>query len=101
MSNNQIKNMQIDLGTTLKTYPFTIILAILCVPAFLFVAAMLFFHTYLIMKNLTTKEYIGEKWNTLSGNPYGKQTCIKNILKMYFNVSRREIKYKYNQHLSP
>jgi hypothetical protein len=101
MNNNQIKEIKIDLATTLKNYPFSIILAILCVPAFLFVATMLFFHTYLIMKNLTTKEYIGEKWNTLSGNPYGKKSCFKNLLKIYFNVSRREIKYKYNQHLSP
>lgn len=62
MNNNQIKNVNIDLGTTLKTYPFSIILAILCVPAWIFVAIMLVFHSYLIIKNLTTKEYFDEKW---------------------------------------
>lgn len=89
MNGNQIKRVSIDLGTTLKEYPFTIILSILVVPFLIFVAAMLVFHSYLIMKNLTTKEYFGEKWDTVSGNLYGKKNCIKNILKMFFTVSKR------------
>lgn len=101
MNNNQINRVNIDLGTTLRAYPFTIILAILIVPFLIFVAAMLGLHTYLIMKNLTTKEFMNDKWETISGNPYRKKNCLKNILKLYFTVSRREIKYKYNQHLSP
>lgn len=101
MNNNQINHVTIDLATTLKTYPFTIILAIICVPAFIFVTVMLVFHTFLIIKNLTTKEYFDDKWDTVSGNLYEKNNCFKNILKLYFNVSRREIKYKYSQYLIP
>jgi hypothetical protein len=62
MNNNQVNHVSIDLGTTLKIYPFSIILAILSVPAFIFVGIMLVFHSYLIMKNLTTKEYFDGKW---------------------------------------
>jgi len=51
-----------DLGATLAKYPFTIVLAILCVPAFIFVGIMLCFHSYLILKNLTTKEFFDGKW---------------------------------------
>jgi hypothetical protein len=51
-----------DLGGTIGKYPFSIVLSILCVPAFLFVAIMLVFHSYLIMKNLTTKEFFDGKW---------------------------------------
>jgi len=51
-----------DLGATLAKYPFTIVLAILCVPAFLFVGIMLCFHSYLILKDLTTKEFFDGKW---------------------------------------
>lgn len=101
MKIDQIDNIPVDLGQTLRVYPFAIILAILCVPAFLFVAIMLAFHSYLIMKNITTKEYFDGKWETVSGNLYEKKNCIKNILKIYFKVSKRQIKYKYNQYLSP
>ena len=48
-------NGEKNLGLTLKKYPFSIIISILCVPAFLFVTLMLGFHTYLLFKNLTTK----------------------------------------------
>jgi hypothetical protein len=51
-----------DLGSTLGRYPFSIVLVILCVPAFLFVGIMLCFHSYLIFKNLTTKEFFDGKW---------------------------------------
>jgi hypothetical protein len=101
MSNNQINHVSIDLGATLKSYPFSIILAILSVPALIFVAIMLVFHSYLIMKNLTTKEYFDGKWETVSGNLFEKPNCFKNILKIYFNISRREVKYKFNQYLFP
>lgn len=50
-----IVNGEKNLGETLKRYPFSIIFAILAVPSFIFVGAMLFFHTYLIFKNITTK----------------------------------------------
>ncbi|EFX61308.1 hypothetical protein DAPPUDRAFT_18257, partial [Daphnia pulex] len=62
MNNNQIKRVSIDIGTTLRTYPFSIILAILVVPFMIFAAAMLGLHSYLVMKNLTTREYLGDKW---------------------------------------
>ena len=103
MNNNgsQINKVSLDLANTLKSYPFSIVLAILSVPAFVFVAIMFCFHTYLILKNMTTKEYFDGKWETVSGNLFEKNNCLKNILKMYFNVSRREIRYKYSQYLSP
>lgn len=101
MNGSQVSKVNIDLATTLKSYPFSIVLAILSVPAFLFVAIMFCFHTYLILKNLTTKEYFDGKWETVSGNLFEKKNCLKNILKMYFTVSRREVKYKYSQYLSP
>ena len=53
---------EVNLGATLARYPLTIVLAILCVPAFIFVAIMLVFHTHLILKNLTTKEFFDKKW---------------------------------------
>lgn len=54
MSSNKPQGIT-NLGETLKIYPFTIVLSILAVPAFIFVSAMLGLHTYLILKNLTTK----------------------------------------------
>jgi len=60
--NDNLVNGQKDLGLTLKQYPFTIVLAILSVPAFLFVGIMVFFHTFLIFSNLTTKEFFDGKW---------------------------------------
>ena len=53
--NNNMVNGSLNLGNTLKLYPFAMILAILCGPAFIFVAIMVGFHSYLIVKNLTTK----------------------------------------------
>jgi palmitoyltransferase ZDHHC9/14/18 len=100
MNDNRV-NGQKDLGLTLKQYPFSIVLAILSVPAFLFVGIMLVFHSYLIFCNLTTKEFFDGKWETLSGNPYQKPNCIKNILKRFFNLNKREIKYKYYQYSTP
>jgi ABC-type phosphate transport system permease subunit len=88
MSNNTV-NGQMNLGSTLGMYPFSIVLAIICVPAFLFVGVMLAFHSYLIFRNMTTKEFFDGKWETVSGNPYQKGNCIKNALKMYFNVNKR------------
>jgi len=58
------------------------VFAILSVPALIFVLAMLVFHTHLIFRNLTTKEYLDEKYETLSGNPYRKNNCLKNMLKL-------------------
>lgn len=55
MSNNQINHISIDLATTLRSYPISMALAIIIVPFFIFVTLMLIFHTFLIMKNLTTK----------------------------------------------
>ena len=60
--NDNLVNGQRDLGATLKRYPFSMILAILSVPAFIFVFAMLLFHTQLNLRNLTTKEYLDEKY---------------------------------------
>lgn len=54
LNDNRV-NGQKDLGATLKQYPFSIILAILSVPAIIFVLIMLIFHTHLIVRNLTTK----------------------------------------------
>ena len=99
--NDNLVNGQKDLGATLKQYPFTIIFAILSPPAIIFVAVMLIFHTHLLFRNLTTKEFLDEKYETVSGNPYQKTNCIKNLLKIYFNVTRREIKYKYYQYSVP
>lgn len=89
MKIDKIDNLPVNLGQTLRAYPFAIILAIVSVPAFLFVGVMLTFHSYLIMKNITTKEYFDGKWETVSGNLYEKKNCIKNILKIYFKVSKR------------
>ena len=52
----------VSLGDTLAQYPFSIVIAVLCGPAFLFVGIMLTFHSYLIVKNLTTKEFFDGKW---------------------------------------
>lgn len=78
-----------NIGNTLAEYPFSIILAIICVPAFIFVGIMLLFHSFLILKNITTREYFTDKWDTITGNPYEKRNCIKNIMKLYFKVSKR------------
>ncbi len=37
----------------------------------------------------------------MSGNPYQKTSCFKNILKMCFNKTQREIRYKYYQYSAP
>ena len=99
--NNNLVNGQYNLGATLSRFPFSMILAILCVPAFLFVGIMVGFHTYIILKNMTTKQFFDGKWETISGNPYQKSNCFKNALKVYLKVNKREIKYKYNQFFSP
>ena len=62
---------------------------------------MLIFHTHLLLRNLTTKEFLDEKYETVSGNPYQKTNCIKNLLKIYFNATRREVKYRYYQYSVP
>lgn len=69
MGNNIVNGMS-NLGSTLGQYPFSIILAILCVPAFLFVGVMLGFHSYLIFKNMTTREFFDKRWDIVSGNLY-------------------------------
>jgi palmitoyltransferase ZDHHC9/14/18 len=78
-----------DLASTLRSYPFAMILAILCAPAFLFVGVMVSFHSYLIVKNMTTKEFFDDKWEYGPGNLYAKRNCCKNILKLLFTVSKR------------
>lgn len=55
MTNNTFNNITANFGETLKNYPFSIVFAILAVPTLIFVGAMLVFHTYLIIKNMTTK----------------------------------------------
>lgn len=89
MSNNTLKHQKIDLKETLKSYPFSIVFSIISVPVFIFVGIMLAFHTYLIIKNMTTKEFMTDKWKTNSGNLYEKKNCFKNMLKIFFKVSKR------------
>lgn len=69
MSINKLNGIS-DLGSTLSRYPLTIVLSILAVPAFIFILAMLCLHTYLIFKNITTKEFMDHKWQIISGNLY-------------------------------
>ena len=89
MNNNSLNDNKLDLKETLKSYPFTIVFATLAVPALIFVGVMLAFHTYLIAKNMTTKELMTGKWKTTSGNPYEKPNCLKNFYKIFFKVSQR------------
>lgn len=96
-----MSNRSNSFGDTLKQYPFSIVLAILAVPGFVLVGIMLGFHTHLIVRNMTTKEFIDEKWQIISGNLYQKSNCFKNIVKACLTISRREVKYKYTLHRSP
>lgn len=41
------------------------------------------------------------KWQIVSGNLYQKTNCLKNIMKMFFTVTTKEIKYKYVVHTLP
>ena len=61
----------------------TIIFSILALPALIFVLIMFIVHTFLLMNDMTTKEYLHEKWESNSGNPYKKGNCIKNMIKVF------------------
>ncbi len=83
-------------GERLKNYPLAIVFIILpCLPGFIFVGIMLFFHSYLIANDLTTKEVLDEKWTPLLGNPERKNFCFKNIAKLFLKTQESKSKYKH------
>lgn len=43
--------------------PMAIILILISLPGFIFVAVMLAFHTYITAINLTTREFLDKFWN--------------------------------------
>lgn len=72
-----------DFGGTLRTYPMTIVFCILALPALVFVGVMFAVHTYLIFNDITTKEFLTDKWVTNSGNPYRKTNWFKNAIRTF------------------
>lgn len=49
-----------------------------------FVWLLLGVHIYLSSTNTTTNEYCKKSWQGISGNPFSKTTCFKNIAKILF-----------------
>ena len=64
-----------------------IVLVLVSVPGFVFVAVMLGFHTYITAINITTKEFLDGFWNEVAGNPNRKSNIIKNFFKTFFTRS--------------
>ena len=76
-----------DFGERLKVYPMSLVLVLLpCLPGLFFVGVMLAFHTYLTINNMTTREYLEEKWIPHLGNPERKENCLKNLIKTIINT---------------
>ena len=87
-------------GATLATYPMTIVFSILAVPALIFVAVMWGVHTYLLFNDLTTKEFLTDKWVTISGNPYKKTNWFKNCIKTFCKYPESSVKFKQKLYIS-
>lgn len=51
----------------------------------MFVWLMLGVHLFLSAGNVTTNEYCKKNWDVRSGNPFKKNACIKNCLKIFGN----------------
>ena len=84
-----------DFGGTLRSYPMTIVFSILALPALMFVTIMFLVHSYLIANDITTKEFLNDKWESSSGNPFRKTNCIKNIIRIFCKFPESEVKFKH------
>lgn len=71
-----------SIGATLSTYPMTIILTLVGFFFAIFVIGMLGLHTYFLIKNITTSEYLKDYYGLTSGNPF--QKYIISITKVFF-----------------
>ena len=61
---------QINSSTEMLYFALNIFLCLYLFAAFTFVFALLTFHFYLIVKNITTIEFCNDVWISASGNPY-------------------------------
>lgn len=79
------------------------ILLVITLCSFIFTALLLGFHFYLIATNTTTYEFYKQNWKSISGNPYRKNFCVKNMIKAMGNhdepplVNPYELVEKRNQ----
>ena len=62
----------VSVDATLRMYPMTIVLIIVNIVFGVFVFGMLGFHSYLLIFNITTSEYLKDYWQLNSGNPFRK-----------------------------
>ncbi|CAD8134234.1 unnamed protein product [Paramecium pentaurelia] len=70
------------ISETLANNPISIILVIYSFGFSCFVIGLWGFHTYLVLTNMTTNEYLKKHWIVQSNNPFKRQNIQKNI----FNV---------------
>ena len=81
----------------LGRYPMSLVLIIFpCIEGLFFAGVMLGFHTYLLFVDLTTKEYLDEKWAPLVGSPEKKNSCFKNLIKVFVQSRQLQPKYKHS-----
>jgi hypothetical protein len=71
--------------TSKTAFVFAIFLCLYIVGLGLFVYLVLALHIFLSTQNITTNEYCKRNWDVRSGNPFRKNACLKNCLKVFGN----------------
>lgn len=67
------------------SFGFTVFLALYITGLGIFVYLVLLLHLFLASGNMTTNEYCKKNWDVRSGNPFRKNACLKNCLKIFGN----------------
>ncbi|CAD8048384.1 unnamed protein product [Paramecium sonneborni] len=73
---------------TLAQNPVSIILVIYSFGFQCFVVGLWFFHSYLVLTNMTTNEYLKKHWIIQSKNPFRRQNIFKNIVHVLTFISQ-------------
>ncbi|CAD8052290.1 unnamed protein product [Paramecium sonneborni] len=75
------------ISETLAQNPVSIILVIYSFGFSCFVVGLWLFHSYLVLNNLTTNEYLKKHWQIDSKNPFRRQNILKNIVHVLTFIS--------------
>ncbi|CAD8080720.1 unnamed protein product [Paramecium primaurelia] len=89
MENDKDKGEQII--QILQRNPISLALAIYCFIFSFFVVGLWGFHTFLVITNMTTNEYLKKHWIIQSKNPFRRKNIFKNIQHVLACI--REVKF--------
>ncbi|CAD8136518.1 unnamed protein product [Paramecium pentaurelia] len=76
------------ISETITQNPVSIILVIYSFGFSCFVVGLWLFHTYLVITNMTTNEYLKKHWIVESKNPFRRQNILKNIVQVLTFISQ-------------